>query len=386
MARKRRGRGEGSISQRPDGLWHARISLGYDRNGHRKRRHIYGKTKQEVQAKLRKLQAEVDGGTLMEPSRQTVADFLARWLEEVARPTIRPTSYLSYEGVIRLHIGQHLGGIGLGKLTPPQVQGLYAAMEKAGASPRLRQLTHAVLPRALKQAVRWNLIPRNPCDAVEPPRVGRKEMKAYTPEQVQQLLKAAEGHRLEALFLLAVTGGLRQGELFGLHWPDIDLEGDSVSVQRTLEELRGRFRLAEPKSAKIRRQVQLPRVAVGALRRHRARMEAEGRLEGPVFCDTHGGWLRKSNFLRQVFKPLLRRAGLPEVRFHDLRHTHATLLLAQGVHPKVVQERLGHSQISLTMDTYSQVLPTIQKEAAAKLDGLFGTDERAGRRLGVEWA
>jgi integrase len=232
----------------------------------------------------------------------------------------------------------------------------------------------------LKQAVRWNLIPRNPCDAVEPPRVGRKEMTAYTPEQVQQLLKAAEGHRLEALFVLAVTSGLRQGELFGLSWTDIDLDAGSVSVRRQLEELRGQFRLTEPKSAKSRRLVEIPRVAVEALRRHRARMGAEGHLDGPVFCDTHGGWLRKSNFLRQVFKPLLRRAGLPEARFHDLRHTHATLLLAQGVHPKVVQERLGHSQISLTMDTYSQVLPTLQREAAEKLDDLLGKKEQEDGR------
>ena len=203
------------------------------------------------------------------------------------------------------------------------------------------------------------------------PRVAKKEMKTYTPEQVATLLNAADGHRLGALFVLAVASGMRQGELFGLHWPDFDLEGAVVSVQRGGEEMGNTFTLTEPKSAKGRRRIDLPTVAVKAMWSHKARMLAEGHLDGPVFCDRNGGYLRKSNFIRQVFKPLLRKAGLPEIRFHDLRHTNASLFLAQGVHAKVVQERLGHAQIALTLDTYSHILPTLQRDAAARLDSVL---------------
>jgi integrase len=374
MPRKRRGRGEGAIYQREDGLWVCSLSLGYDGNGKRRRRTVYGATKKEVQDKLGKLRDDAAAGIVGPADRQRLSDYLTRWLEDTARPTIRRNTHASYEQVIRLHINAHVGGVRLPDLSPAHVQGLYGAMEKAGASPRMRQLAHAVLRRALKQAVRWGLILRNPCDAVEPPRVPKREMSVYGPDEVQRLLAAAEGHRLEALFVLAVATGLRQGELFGLQWPDIDLEAGSLCVRRQLEERDGKLALTEPKSEKGRRRVELPAFAVEALWRHKARMLAEGlldRADRTIFCDSRGGFLRKSNFVRQVFKPLLKAASLPDIRFHDLRHTSATLLLAQGVHPKVVQERLGHSQISLTLDTYSHVLPGLQREAASKLDGLF---------------
>jgi integrase len=248
-------------------------------------------------------------------------------------------------------------------------------MKKAGASDRMRQLAHAVLHRALQAAVESKppKIPFNPCDYVETPwlpdgKVHRVE--PYSTDEVRRLLEATAGHRLEALFVVAVFTGLRQGELFALRGPDVDLDAAAISVRHSLEEINGRLALKEPKSGKSRR-VDLPPLAVSALWRHRALMLAEGHLDRPVFCDTQGGWLRKSNFLRGVYRPLLRTSGLPIRRFHDLRHTSATLLLGLGVHPKVVQERLGHSNISVTLDTYSHVAQTLQKEAAAKLDGLF---------------
>src|SRR5205807_7025156 len=191
------------------------------------------------------------------------------------------------------------------------------------------------------------------------------------PGQVIRLLEAAKGDRLEALYVLAVTTGLRQGELLGLHWDDIDLAGTALRVRHTLHELNGRLWIGEPKTRRARRQVDLPAIAVVALRNHRERMMIEGHPDELVFCDTRGGPLRKSNLVRRSFLPLLKRAGLPTIRFHDLRHTAATLLLAQGVHPKIVQERLGHSQISLTLDTYSHVLPGMGREAASKLDALL---------------
>ena len=189
-------------------------------------------------------------------------------------------------------------------------------------------------------------------------------MQALAPGQVVQLLEAAKGDRLEALYILAVTTGLRQGELLGLHWDDIDLGGSALRVRHTLHELNGRVWIGEPKTRRARRQVDLPAIAVMALQHHREGMLIEGRPVGLVFCNNQGGPLRKSNLVRRSFLPLLKRAGLPVIRFHDLRHTAATLLLVQGVHPKIVQERLGHSQISLTLDTYSHILPGMGREAA----------------------
>jgi integrase len=374
MARKRRGRGEGAIYFREDRqLWACTISLGYDGEGKRKRRTLYGKSKNDVREKLVRLQTGAE--VLVNPKTFTLQQFLDRWLEDVVRPTRAPCTYRSYEQVVRCHINRHLGGVRVSQLQPVQVQGLYSEMERGGASARLRQLSHAVLHRAMAQALKWGVIASNPCAAVDRPRVARKEMRTLTPEQTHLLLVTARPHRLWALFVMAAGTGMRQGELFALRWDDLDLDGGTVLVQQTLEEIDGKFRLKEPKSAAGRRRIVLPAFAVEALREHRKRMLAEGHVSGPVFCDRRGGWLRKSNFTRQIYKPLLKRAGLPDVRFHDLRHGHATLMLSLGEHPKVVQERLGHAQISLTLDTYSHVLPSVQKEAAANLD-------RAFRKLG----
>lgn len=369
MARARRGRTEGSIYQREsDGRWVATLSQGVV-NGKRKRRTVYGDSKGEVQKKLAKLQA--DAGTLTDPGSTTLASYLDRWLADAVKPARTPNTYRSYEMTVRLHINEHIGGVRLDKLRGVQVQALYSEMERKGASPRLRQLTHAVLRRALAQAVKWGLIQANPCSGAERPTVAKKELVTLTPEQTRQLLRVAEAHRLSALFVLAVATGMRQGELFGLRWSDVDLEGMAVTVCHTLEEIDGAHRLKEPKSKAGRRRIDLPAFAVAALVEHRKKMMAEGHAAAPVFCDHKGGWLRKSNFVRQIFKPMLKKAGLPDIRFHDLRHGHATWLLSLGEHPKVVQERLGHAQIALTLDVYSHVLPTVQRKAADSLNTAF---------------
>jgi integrase len=372
MSRSRRGRGEGSIYQRADGRWCATYAAGYEANGKRRRRTLFGDSKGDVQDRLAKIRSSVLDGTFCEPTRIRLIDYLDRWLEDAARPTVRDTTHASYKGVINRHIKPRIGGIMLSKLTPIDVQSLYADMERDQHSPRLRQLTHAIMHRALKQALKWGLVPRNVCDAVDPPRVPKRDIGVLTPEQVQQLLKATESDRLHALFVLAIGSGMRMGELFGLQWKEVDLKGATIQVRHTLIELNGKISLAEPKTAKSRRRIDLPKSAVSALRDHRAKMMVEGFAGVPwVFCNTTGGPLRRSHFHCYVFKPLLKAAGLPDMRFHDLRHTSATLLLAQGVHPKVVQERLGHSQIGITLDTYSHVLPTLGVEAASKLDAIL---------------
>jgi integrase len=207
---------------------------------------------------------------------------------------------------------------------------------------------------------------------VDPPRVPKSEITPLDQQQVGKLLAAAKDDRLEAVYVVAIGSGLRLGELFGLQWTNVDLKAGRIAVRHTLTEVGGKLSLTEPKTAKGRRLVTLPRTAVDALIDHRKRMVAAG-FAGVrfVFFNSAGGPLRRSHFHRNEFKPLLKRAELPNIRFHDLRHTSATLLLAQGVHPKVVQERLGHAQISLTLDTYSHVLPSIEAEAASRLDSLL---------------
>jgi integrase len=200
------------------------------------------------------------------------------------------------------------------------------------------------------------------------------------------LLGAAKGDRLEALYITAIGTGLRLGELFGLQWADLDLKASTLTVRRTLTEVNGKLSLAEPKSAKGRRLVTLPQRVTDALADHRKRAVASGFAGVPyVFCNSVGGPLRRSHFHRNEFKPLLKRAELPAIRFHDLRHTSATLLLVQGVHPKVVQERLGHAQISVTLDTYSHVLPSMQLDAATRLDSMLAAAPAAenGGKLAV---
>lgn len=389
MARKRRGRSEGSIYYREtDKQWVGSLSLGYAGDGKRKRRTVYGATKQEVQEKLRKLQNEAATGQLADAGNLTVAQYLTRWLENTARPKVQPKTHLRYEQLARLRITPTIGGVKLAKLTPLHVEQLFASLEREGVSARGRQMAGTMLHTALRDAVRLRLIPHNPSSEIAKPKPRKAEMQVYNQEQALRFLDAAKEDRLFALYLLALDTGMRQGELFALQWTDFDLGSGSVLVQRSLEEINGRLRLKETKSARGRRRIDLSRFALDALHEHRKRMLVEGHTGGPVFCDQTGGWLRKGNVLRRSYWPIIARANtkevkeaaeqnrepqlLPQIRFHDLRHTCATLLLLVDENVKVVSERLGHASIQLTLDTYSHVLPTMQKRAAEKMNGIFG--------------
>jgi len=382
-SRKRRGRGEGSIYQRPDGRWVAMLTIGYNANGKRLRKAIYGWTKKEVQDELTRMQSASLAGTLAAPNKMTVAQYLDHWLENVARPSITYGTFVNYDGVTKKHIIPRIGGVNIQKLTVPHVQQLYAEMERGGAGPHGRRLAHCVLHRALKDGLRAGVVTRNVCEAVDPPKITRREMQALDSEQAQQLLAAAKGDRFEALYWVAIYTGLRSGEIFALQWADVDLKAGSIAVRRSQSEVNGRLAVKEPKSSKGRRQVSLSADLVDMLLDHRKRMLAEG-LAGAerVFCNVLGGPLRRADFHRRSYKPLLKKAGLPSsTRFHDLRHTHATLMLGLGVNPKVVQERLGHSQISVTMDVYSHVLPTMQQDAADQFGALLNPQGEIGNKL-----
>lgn len=262
------------------------------------------------------------------------------------------------------------------------VRGLYRERLESGLAPRMVQLVHVVLHKALKQAVMDGLIPRNVTDAVRAPRPERKEIEPLSPEQTRVLLATASeaGERFEALYVLAVSTGMRQGELLALKWEDIDFGTGTLQVKRTLSTATGGgFRFGAPKTTKSRRSIKLPGMALSTLKRHRKaqlewRMKLAGLFvdHGMVFTSQTGTPVMRQDLITRSFKPLLKRAGLPDIRFHDLRHTCATLLLAKGVHAKLVQELLGHSTISITLDTYSHVLPGMGDAAAGAMDEALG--------------
>ena len=369
---KRRGNGEGSIYKRANGKWCATLTIGHDENGKRKRRYLYGRTKGEVLEKIHALRGDQRAGLVVEPSRVRVGEYAENWLENVARMRVRITTLSNYETLVRRHVVPHLGGVRLNQLMPLHLQAWHATLERNGVSPRQRQATHVLLKTILGHALKLGLIARNPMDAIEKPRVARKEIQTLTPEQIRDLLRAARGHRLETLAILAVATGARQGELFGLQWRDIHLEEATVTIQRTLIEARGKLEFGEPKTARSRRRIDLPSYAVADLRTHRRRQAATPHPAMLVFTDTEGNPLRKSNFTRRVWHRWLKNAGLPRVKFHSLRHSHITTLLADGANLTAVSERAGHSRTSMTTDVYAHAVEGMQRELAARLDRLFG--------------
>jgi integrase len=256
----------------------------------------------------------------------------------------------------------------LTRLGARQLDQLYGELVRAGLSPTTVVQLHRILHHALRDAMRWNLVARNATELVTPPRKARHDFVTFTPDQARRFLDAVKGERLEALYILALTTGMREGELFGLRWADVNLAAGALHLVKQL------------KTRSSRRQILLVSVAVDALGRHLARQREERLLlglgwddHGLVFTNTVGKPLHPSNFLQRSFYPLLARAGLPRIRFHDLRHSAATLLLGLGIHPKIVSEMLGHSQIGITLDLYSHVTATMQQEAVRAFDGLFGS-------------
>ena len=375
----RRGHGEGSIYQRSDGRWAGSISL---EGG--KRKTLYGKTRKEVQEQLKTALHQQQQGTLVVAPQQKVGPFLVQWLEDVHKHTIRPRTYERYESMIRLHIIPGIGHHQLQKLVPQQLQRFYTQKLDEGLSPTTVASFHKMLHLAFEKAVRWNLISRNVCETVDPPRAKHYEIQPLNQEQIQRFLAAAVGHRSEALFVLALATGMRRGEIMALKWQDIDLSTGLLQVRRVLTHMpaklngKGGYVEAEPKTERSRRSIVIAPFALDKLKEHRVR-QLEAKLKAGsiwkendlVFCSSVGGHLHTSRDIFTQFKKLLKEAGLPDIRFHDLRHSSATMFLALGTHPKVVQEMLGHSQIATTLDIYSHVLPTMQVEAVNKLDSVL---------------
>jgi integrase len=370
---KRRGDHEGTIYQRADGRWEARVTLGDGA-----RRSFYGATRQEVVQKLREAQQALESGLPLGDGRQTTGQFLESWLRAVEH-RLRRSTWNRYCELVALHMVPVLGQVRLTKLTPQHIQQFYAQKLSEGLSSTTVHHMHAVLHRALVHAVRLGLVPRNSADAVEAPRMRHVEMQVLSAVQARAFLAASQSERLHALYVLALATGMRQGELLALHWQDVDLVQGVLQVRSSLRYHVGKgFLFEEPKTKHGRRTIALAPDAVQALNGHKLRQDAQRsalgaawRDHGLVFASEVGGPIEATNMLRGSFQRVVARASAPRIRFHDLRHTAASLLLGARVNPKVVSEMLGHASVSITLDIYAHVLPDMQQDAATTMQRLL---------------
>ena len=368
MSRKR-GNGEGSITKRKDGRWMARYTVHTVKGP--KRRHVYGKTRKEAADKLAKALSDRTEGIVYNNENMTVGEYLDVWLKSSVRGSIRQSTYDRDAYLVENHVKPALGRIKLKNLSSAHVQGFYQDRLDVGLSASTVHKVHTIVHKALARAVAWQMVPRNVTDAVEPPRPAPREMCPLSPAEARKLLDAAQGDRLEALYVLAVTTGMRQGELLALKWQDVDLGNATVSIRRTLTRSGGRYTLGEPKTKKSRRSIHLTPRAADVLEQHLERQLSDIQMlgdnyadQGLVFSTDTGTPFNPSNVRQRSFAPLLRKANIPHMRFHDLRHTCATLLLGKGTHPKFVQELLGHATVAITLDTYSHVMPGMGDQTA----------------------
>jgi integrase len=311
--------------------------------------------------------------------RVTVADFAAQWLKAI-RSTIRPRTEEIYESMVRVHVVPRIGRIRLARLSAPDLQRLYADAAAAGLSPKSVRHVHVLMHNMLEKAVRWDLVIRNVADLVEAPRVPHRDLVVIDGAQARAFLAACRSHRLEALFVLAITTGARSGELLALPWDQVDLGAGTITIRRSLQELDGKFALTEPKTNRSRRTIAIPPVAVEALRRHHIRQLEESLRLGPawrnewnlVFTNQAGAPVDRHNLLPRDFRPLLARAGLPvSLRFHDLRHIAASLALGQGMPIPAVSEMLGHADAAITLRVYAHAVPGVQRQVAQAMQAIL---------------
>jgi len=353
----------------------------------RQKWHSGYRTKRAAEDALSELVNGVKSGSYVEKSKQTVTEYVTDWLAAI-EPTVRPATHYSYARNLRLHVVPVLGGMPLQSVDAGVLNTLYASLlaegrkdyAGGGLSPRSVRYVHTILHRALKDAVKWGRLARNPADAADPPRAGstaRAEFTTWTAEQLRTFLDGTREDRNGVAYLLLASTGLRRGEALGLRWSDVDLDAGRIAIRQTVIVIHNRPQLGTPKTAKGRRTVVLDKGTVAALRAHRKRQAAERLQIGSgwqdqdlVFCRVDGTVLHPERFSRS-FIAATRRLGLPVIRLHDLRHGWATMALSAGVHPKIVQERLGHANISITIDTYSHVTGTLHQDAAEQVAALF---------------
>jgi integrase len=369
----------GHIRKRGRSSWTVIVDLGNDPTTGKRRqlwRSVKG-PKREAEALLVQLLHERDTGVERPIGKLTVAEYLERWMRDYVEPSLAPKTVATYRDVIRVHLAPALGSLDLVGLRPAHIQALYTAMrERLSARSVLRY--HQVLHAALRQAVRWQLLIRNPADAVEPPRPPRRELRATTADQARAVMAAADATPYGSFVRLAFVTGARRGELLGLRWQDVDLEGAALHIQQTAQRIAGQgivFR--QPKTRLSRRSIALSVDAVALLRSHRAKQAAAKLLAGSAYQDyglvfaTGLGTPIEPGNLRRSWLGIIKAAGVSGLRIHDMRHASASFMLRAGVHPKVVSERLGHASVNITLDTYSHILPGLQAAAAEALDAVL---------------
>lgn len=390
---KRRGLGEGSIYQRSDGKWVVALSLGFKSGGKRYRRRAIAVTRAAAISELERLKAQAGLGLDIEAEQWTLEYWLKRWLDTEVRPMLRPRTHEQYASVCYGHLIPTLGHRRLRSLTPTDVRAYMQAKTEGGLSARTVANHHIILRRALEIAFRYGYVEKNVARLVSAPRAPRFKAEPLTPDEMKRFLATCHGHPLEPVFVVLGATGMRIGEALGLSWKHVDLDTGTVRIEQILyrtpvvarKEDGDSFALGEPKTEKSRRTLALPAAAVAVLKAHRTRA-IERRLAAPVWLNEWDlaftgdqGRPLSDRMVRYEFQDLLKQAGITgrRIRLHDLRHGAATYMLAQGVPMKVVQEVLGHSQMSITSDTYSHVLPELQREAADRLGAvLFGGSAR----------
>ena len=365
------------VTKRSENRWQVLVFQGRDATG-KKRFHIktVKGTKKAALQYAREIEAAISTGNYAEPTKQSVAEFLNSWLDGTASQRLRDRTLASYRKLVSTYIVPALGERKLSQLRLPEIDKLYAEMRSRGLSPRTVRYTHSVLRSALNHAVRARLLSHNPTDYATLPRQERKEMRCLTPAEANAFLLAAREDRWHPLWEILTLSGLRPGEAFGLKWSDIT--GNTIGVQRALLTAGEKWVIAEPKTRRSRRTVPLAESTMKALQKHR-RLQAQEKLKAGanyrdndfIFANSTGMPLDIKNITARHFRKVLAAASLPKIRLYDLRHTAATLMLAAGVNPKVASERLGHSTIVLTMDTYSHVLPDMQQDAVDRVDRLL---------------
>jgi integrase len=357
----RRGNDEGSIGKRKDGTYYGAIRI------EGKRQWVYGETRKEVVNKINVLRQKVEQGIDLDSDKLTVKQFLERWLEDVVKQRNKPRTHESYMQMVNQHITPSIGTVQLAALRPDHIQSLLNTLAKSGKSPRTIQYARAIVRKALNQAIKWRYISFNAAAVVEGPRVDQHQAKPLTKEEARQFIDSLKGHRLEALYLVALLLGLRRGEALGLLIANLDLEGELVKVDGVLQWVGGKLVRGTTKTKAGTRTLPLPPSLIPALKAHLERQQAKYPQNTYVFASTTGTPINPRNLLRQ-FKDILQKAGLRDIRFHDLRHTAATFLIACGEHPRTIMDILGHSQISTTMNIYGHILDSTRSDAIYGLD------------------
>jgi integrase len=377
-----RANGEGSIYKRKNGTWSGAAHV-LAPDGARKRRTVYGHTKAEVASKLRDLQTQTEDGVPAAVSGWTVRSYSAYWLEHIAPNTLRPTTLANYDWILKKHVLPAVGGKKLEQLTPQNVRELHTAVARTGVSAHTVRLAHAVLRSILSEAAREQHIARNVASLVRAPKIEHVEVEPWTAQEASTFLDSSRDSQFAQLYVVALTLGLRRGEILGLRWADINPERTQLRVRQTAHRAGAGqgITIGPTKTARSKRTLPLPEKTATALRARASIQQADLRAAGDgwvdtglVFTTTLGTPIEPSN-LRRTFDKDIATAGVRRIRFHDMRHTCASLLLAQGVQMRVVMEVLGHSNMAITSDIYSHVAPTTLRSASEAMNSALDVND-----------